>query len=212
MPAVLTLRLSMPHIILFNKPFNVLSQFTDAAERQTLSHYLSAPECRGFYPAGRLDRDSEGLLILTDDGVLQDRICHPQQKMPKTYWVQVEGLQNEDALNKIRRGLILKDGPTAPAKVRILEPSPSLWQREPPIRARTNIPTSWLEISITEGRNRQVRRMTAAVGLPTLRLIRVQVGPWSLGSLSPGEYAFDTVNLAKPAAGLPQATRKRIRR
>jgi 23S rRNA pseudouridine2457 synthase len=184
----------MSRILLFNKPFDVLSQFTDASGRSTLSSYLPKPLCDGFYPAGRLDRDSEGLLILTDDGALQHRIAHPDLKMSKTYWAQVEGDPQEAALESLGCGIVLNDGPTAPAKVRLIEP-PNLWPRTPPIRSRAQIPTHWLEISITEGRNRQVRRMTAAVGLPTLRLIRVRVGAWELGRLLPGEHSFETVHL-----------------
>jgi len=185
----------MSRVLLFNKPFDVLSQFTDSADRCTLSRFLPKPQCDGFYPAGRLDRDSEGLMILTNDGVLQHRIAHPDVKMPKTYWAQVEGDYQEAALQTLRKGLVLKDGPTAPAKVHFIEP-PSVWQRTPPIRTRAHIPTHWLEISITEGRNRQVRRMTAAVGLPTLRLIRVRIGSWELGDLLPGEYQFETAYMA----------------
>lgn len=186
----------MSRVLLFNKPFDVLSQFTDSADRSTLRNFLPQPQCDGFYPAGRLDRDSEGLLILTDNGALQHRIAHPELKMLKIYWVQVEGEYQEIALENLREGVLLKDGPTVPAKVRLIDP-PSVWPRIPPIRSRAHIPTHWLEISITEGRNRQVRRMTAAVGLPTLRLIRVQIGSWKLGDMQPGEYKFETVHLAQ---------------
>jgi 23S rRNA pseudouridine2457 synthase len=172
-------------IILLNKPFGVLSQFIDAENRPTLSEYVPQP---GVYPAGRLDRDSEGLVVLTDDGRLQTRITDPQFKLPKTYWVQVEGEATETALERLRRGVELKDGPTRPAGVeRIAEPE-ALWPREPPIRFRKNVPTSWLSITMSEGRNRQVRRMTAAAGFPTLRLIRYSVGQWTVEGLAPGQW------------------------
>lgn len=184
----------MPRIVLFNKPFNVLSQFTDSeARRPTLAKYLSAfPK---FYPAGRLDFDSEGLLLLTDNGELQDAIANPRKKMPKTYLAQVEGIPDEDALAHLTRGVALKDGMAQPAKAQQIE-APDLWPRDPPIRHRLNIPTSWIQLTITEGRNRQVRRMTAAVGHPTLRLVRVQIGPWQLGALAPGEFRQEEVHLA----------------
>lgn len=185
----------MPQLVLFNKPFNVLSQFTDASEkRRTLSDYLSDPQLLNHYPAGRLDYDSEGLLLLTDDGVLQDRICNPWNKMPKTYTVQVEGILSEEGLAHLRSGVQLKDGMTAPAVARLIS-EPDLWPRDPPIRQRLSVPTSWLELTITEGRNRQVRRMTAAVGYPTLRLVRTQIGPWKLGTLQPGEYRGESIHL-----------------
>ena len=174
----------MARIILLNKPFQVLSQFTDAEGRATLADYLSAP---GFRPAGRLDFDSEGLLVLTDDGALQQQIANPRHKQWKTYLVQVEGLVSDAALEQLRAGVELKDGLTLPARARRMEP-PSLWPRVPPVRARKSVPDSWLELSIREGRNRQVRRMTAAVGLPTLRLVRTRIGNWSLGSLQPGQH------------------------
>ena len=176
-------------LILFNKPFNVLSQFTDrsleARGRETLSHYVPVPH---VYPAGRLDRDSEGLLLLTDDGKLQAQIADPKHKMAKTYWVQVEGAPQEDALQSLRRGVRLKDGVTQVAKARLIEEPMSLWPRNPPIRVRKSVPDSWIEMVIREGKNRQIRRMTAAVGHPCLRLIRVQIGDWRLGDLMPGEY------------------------
>lgn len=174
----------MSRLILFNKPYGVLSQFTDADGRAMLKDYIPI---EGVYPAGRLDRDSEGLLLLTDDGKLQQRISNPCNKMEKTYWVQVEGAPTDEALEPLRQGIELKDGFTRPAKVRIIEP-PTLWPRTPPVRYRKNVPDTWLEIKISEGRNRQVRRMTAAVGFPTLRLVRVKIGKWRLGKLQPGEW------------------------
>lgn len=171
-------------IILFNKPFNVLCQFSDKEGRKTLADFIPI---KNVYPAGRLDYDSEGLVILTDDGKLQHRISDPNNKMPKTYLVQVEGLPTNDALNNLRRGILLKDGLTRPAKVKMID-EPEIWERIPPIRFRKNVPTSWIELTITEGKNRQVRRMTAAVGYPTLRLIRYSVGNWTVGNLKPGEY------------------------
>ncbi|WP_299042121.1 pseudouridine synthase [uncultured Tateyamaria sp.] len=174
--------------ILFNKPFGVLSQFTDkgtaGASRPTLSQYIDVP---GVYAAGRLDRDSEGLMVLTSDGALQSRIAHPKYKAPKTYLAQVEGMITEDALIQLRRGITLKDGPTKPARARAITP-PDIWDRDPPIRARKSVPDSWLELTLTEGRNRQVRRMTAHVGFPTLRLVRIKIGDWTLGDLQPGQW------------------------
>ena len=171
-------------IILFNKPFRVLSQFSDDAGRKTLAHYLRAP---GFRPAGRLDFDSEGLLVLCDDGRLQQRIANPRYRHWKCYWVQVEGVVDDAALARLSHGVTLKDGPTLPAKARAIPVPQGLWPREPPVRARQHIADSWLELSLQEGRNRQVRRMTAEVGLPTLRLIRCRIGDWSLDGLSPGQ-------------------------
>ncbi|MDG1240259.1 pseudouridine synthase [Planktomarina sp.] len=181
-------------LILFNKPFNVLSQFTDrsleASRRETLSRYVPIPH---VYPAGRLDRDSEGLLLLTDDGKLQAQIADPKHKMAKTYWVQVEGAPQEDALQSLRRGVRLKDGVTQPAKARLIEEPMGLWLRNPPIRVRKSVLDNWIEMVIREGKNRQIRRMTAAVGHPCLRLIRAQIGDWRLGDLMPGEYKKLTV-------------------
>ena len=173
-------------LILFNKPYGVLSQFTDEGSgKPTLKKYIDLP---GVYPAGRLDFDSEGLLILTDDGREQARIADPKSKTPKTYLAQVEGIPGEEALGALRKGVDLKDGRTRPARARIIEAPEPLWPRDPPIRYRKSVPDSWIELTITEGRNRQVRRMTAAVGHPTLRLIRVQIGDWTLESLAPGEW------------------------
>ena len=171
-------------LILLNKPFNVLSQFTDKESRRTLAEFISIPKIRA---AGRLDYDSEGLLLLTDDGALQTRIADPKHKLPKTYWVQVEGVPDETALRQLRDGIVLEGQTTRPAVARTLA-EPALWSRDPPIRFRKNIPASWIELTITEGRNRQVRRMTAAVGFPALRLVRVAVGPYSLVGLPPGEW------------------------
>lgn len=171
-------------ILLFNKPFRVLSQFTTESDKAVLADYIDIP---GVYCAGRLDYDSEGLLILTDDGKLQQRIANPAYGKEKAYWVQVEGEPGEDDLATLRRGVVLKDGKTRPARVEWIKP-PEIWPRTPPIRERRNIPTCWLNMVITEGRNRQVRRMTAHLGYPTLRLIRYRVGDWSLGDIPVGEY------------------------
>ena len=171
-------------IILFNKPFNVLCQFTDREGRKTLSDYVKEKK---VYAAGRLDFDSEGLVILTDDGKLQHLISDPEYKLEKTYWVQMEGIPSEESLNKLRKGILLKDGLTKPAKAKLID-TPKIRERNPPIRERKNIPTSWIELIITEGKNRQVRRMTAAIGHPTLRLIRYSIGDWTLENLNPGEY------------------------
>ena len=172
-------------LIRFNKPYGVLSQFTPEGRWRGLKDFI---DLSGVYVAGRLDADSEGLLLLTSDGQLQARIADPRFKMEKTYWVQVEGEPGAAALQTLRDGVTLSDGPTRPARARLLEPPPKLWAREPPIRVRLAIPTAWLELVIREGRNRQVRRMTAAVGLPTLRLVRVAIGPYTLDGLAPGAW------------------------
>jgi len=174
----------MSCLVLFNKPYDVLCQFTDEAGRRTLKDYLDIP---GVYAAGRLDRDSEGLLLLTDDGKLQQAISDPRFKLEKSYLVQVEGSIDPPALQALARGVQLNDGATLPARAEVIA-APTLWERSPPIRVRLRVPDSWLRLDIREGRNRQVRRMTAAVGFPTLRLVRERIGPWELGTLQPGEY------------------------
>jgi 23S rRNA pseudouridine2457 synthase len=171
-------------LVLFNKPYGVLSQFRPEGNHPGLQQYIPI---QNVYPAGRLDHDSEGLLLLTDDGNLQHRISNPRHKLAKTYWVQVEGLIDTQALDRLSAGIELKDGLTLPATATLLPP-PSLWPRNPPIRFRKQVPDSWLALTITEGRNRQVRRMTAAAGFPTLRLVRWQVGPWTLEGLQPGDF------------------------
>lgn len=178
-------------LILFNKPFDVLSQFTDSGSagstRKTLSEFIGVPK---VYAAGRLDKDSEGLLVLTDNGKLQAKISNPKHKMPKTYWVQVEGIPDAAALQSLRDGVQLKDGITRPAKVATMPEPAMLWPRTPPVRFRKSVPDSWLEITISEGRNRQVRRMTAAIGHPTLRLIRYQIGDWTIDGIDTGTWRF----------------------
>lgn len=177
----------MSQLILLNKPFDVLSQFTDSKNptpRRTLSEFVNVPK---VYPAGRLDRDSEGLLLLTDNGRLQAQISDPKYKMRKTYLAQIEGDPTDADLEPLRKGVILKDGPTRPAEVRLIEP-PALWERTPPVRYRKSVPDRWISLTISEGRNRQIRRMTAHVGFPTLRLVRWNVGDWSVEGLAPGEW------------------------
>jgi len=181
----------MTRIIIFNKPFRVLSQFRESGDKVTLSHYFQDPALR---VAGRLDYDSEGLLVLTDSGPLVQKIAHPRFKLEKTYLAQVEGEPTAEALQQLRDGVGLNDDKTRPAKARLVAEPDYLWPREPPIRFRAAIPTRWVELTISEGRNRQVRRMTAAVGFPTLRLIRIQVGEWGLAGLEPGEYRQEPVS------------------
>lgn len=178
-------------LIRFNKPYGVLSQFGAEGRWRGLKDFIDVPD---VYAAGRLDADSEGLLLLTNDGRLQARIADPRFKMDKTYWVQVEGVPDDAALDALRRGVQLKDGLTLPARARLLEGPPALWERDPPVRVRQTIPTTWLELAIREGRNRQVRRMTAALGFPTLRLIRMAIGPHSINGLAPGTWADSPVD------------------
>ncbi|MCI0511422.1 pseudouridine synthase [Chromohalobacter marismortui] len=192
----------MSSLYLLHKPYQMLSQFTDTQGRATLASVIDVP---GIYPAGRLDYDSEGLLLLTDDGALAHRISHPRHKQPKTYWVQVEGTPKDAALHALRSGVRLKDGPTRPAQVRRLE-APGIAPRQPPVRYREAIPTAWLEIVLDEGRNRQVRRMTAHVGHPTLRLIRVAIGSWRLGDMAPGTWRRETLHAPRRKA--PMTTRR----
>ncbi|WP_282021227.1 pseudouridine synthase [Ruegeria faecimaris] len=198
----------MSWFIRFNKPFDVLPQFTDRANaespRRTLSDFIDLPD---VYPAGRLDRDSEGLMLLTDNGRLQAQIADPKHKMAKTYWVQVEGEPDASALKALRDGVELKEGLTRPAKARLMDQPEALWPRDPPIRVRHTVSDCWVELVLREGRNRQVRRMTAAVGHPTLRLIRARIGDWTLDGLEPGQWD----SLSMPALA-PSSSRKRDRR
>lgn len=191
----------MAKIVLLNKPFNVLCQFSDNQGRDTLADFIAEP---GVYPAGRLDYDSEGLVLLTDDGRLQHQISHPQQKLEKTYWAQIEGQPTDADLNPLRSGIKLNDGPCRPAKVRLMK-APELWSRTPAVRFRKAIPTCWLEIVISEGRNRQVRRMTAAIGYPTLRLVRVAIGQWSIEGLQSGQSSIQQIHMPDRK----QSTRRR---
>jgi len=189
-------------IVLFNKPFRVLSQFSPQGDKQTLADFIAIRE---VYPAGRLDYDSEGLLLLTDDGRLQQRIANPRYSKEKEYWVQVEGIPSQAELERLRAGVTLKDGPTRPARVRLMD-QPPVWERVPPIRERRHIPTAWLSLTIAEGRNRQVRRMTAHIGYPTLRLIRYRVGDWTLDGISVGEYRIEhPAPGGSESAGLPHS-------
>lgn len=201
---------SVTRVVMLNKPYMVLCQFSDSDNRKTLADYIHIPD---IYAAGRLDRDSEGLLILTNNGQLIHQLANPKQKMAKTYWVQVEGEPDEQALKQLRDGIELKDGKTRPAKARIIS-EPQIWARNPPIRYRANIATTWIELVIKEGKNRQVRRMTAATGHPTLRLIRAAIGPWNIGQLAPGQ-STDISNdaaIAKLIKQPSQAPRKHRKR
>jgi len=204
----------MAKLVLLNKPYDVLCQFTDEQQRDTLANYIPTDRYPHFYAAGRLDRDSEGLLILTDNGALQHYIAHPKNKLAKTYWVQVEGDITSEAIGALNRGVVLKDGKTQPAIAKKIA-SPSIWPRTPPIRERKAIPTSWLSLTIKEGKNRQVRRMTAAVGFPTLRLIRAQIGPWALDNIALGDFKEIDVDLEalgiKPRADKEPLTNKKPR-
>jgi len=204
----------MPSLILLNKPYGVLCQFTSPDGRPTLADYVRRP---GVYPAGRLDADSEGLVVLTADGALQARITDPRHALEKTYWTQVENVPTDEQIAALARGVALNDGRTLPAKVARLDPPPALWPRDPPIRVRRAIPTAWLAITIREGRNRQVRRMTAAVGLPTLRLVRWSVGDWTLDGIAPGAWraeeaparrVLSSAAVSKPSSVAPRARKR----
>lgn len=184
-------RSRVARLVLFNKPYGVLTQFSDEQGRATLKDFIDLP---GVYPAGRLDADSEGLVVLTDDGALQARISHPRHKLEKVYWAQVEGVPDDAALARLRAGVALGDFVTRPCRARLIEHPPDIWPRQPPIRYRAAIPTAWLEIAITEGKNRQVRRMTAGIGYPTLRLVRWSVGVWTLADLAPGQWRLLETN------------------
>ncbi|WP_291409094.1 pseudouridine synthase [Devosia sp.] len=197
---------AMARLILLNKPFNVLTQFSGGEPGGTLADFVKVPD---VYPAGRLDKDSEGLLLLTDDGRLQAEISSPRFKLPKTYLVQVEGIPSDEALQKLCTGVTLNDGPTRPAEARRIDP-PDLWERNPPVRFRKSVPDSWISLTITEGRNRQVRRMTAAVGYPTLRLVRWQIGDWTLEGLAPGQWREVAAPRRSPAP--PTAERRPVNR
>lgn len=192
----------MARVLLLNKPHGVVCQFTAEGGHRTLKALVGVP---GVYPAGRLDTDSEGLVVLTDDGRLQTAIADPRHKLEKAYWVQVEGVPDEAALGALRGGVVLNDGPAQPAGARAIDAPEGLWERDPPIRFRKQVPTAWIEVTLREGRNRQVRRMTAAVGLPTLRLIRHRIGPWSLDGLAPGQWREAS------ALDLPRGPRERAR-
>ncbi len=203
----------MRRLVLFNKPYDVLSQFTDkgteGSPRRTLSDFVDVPE---VYPAGRLDRDSEGLMVLTDDGKLQAQISNPKYGKEKTYWVQVEGIPDDTALHALQSGVMLKDGKTRPAKAKRIDTPMGLWERDPPIRIRKSVPDCWLEIAIAEGRNRQVRRMTAAIGHPTLRLIRCRIAEWRLDGLQPGEYRLINLPGNPPSKHRPKPKSRNCRR
>lgn len=197
----------MSKLVIFNKPFNTLCQFTGEEGDITLAEFI---DIKNVYPAGRLDKDSEGLLLLTDDGQLQNQIANPKNKMSKTYWVQVEGAPTDKDLEPLRRGLIIQKYRTKPASAKIID-TPSIWPRTPPVRERKNVPDTWLELTIREGKNRQVRRMTAAIGFPTLRLIRAKIGQWSIDQLLPGEYRLIDVDIpTRKISNKPHNSRKRF--